>query len=489
MLSTVSPPPMLNPDSHATGILTAIADSSEDAIFVTNLEGVVLTWNRAAADLYGYAFDEIAGRTVSALMPEGHRGELQAFLQQIQAGHRITRLEAVGRTKRGRMVDVRLSASAVQDPRGEVLGAAFVVHDVTRHKQEERAQRSTELRWRSIIESAVDGIVVIDSHGRIEAFNPAAERLFGYAESEVLGANVSMLMPAPYRDEHDGYLARYLREGDARIIGIGRDVQGLRRDGTVFSLHLSVGEMSVEGQRKFTGILHDLSARVRLEEQLREQASLAKLGEMAAVIAHEIRNPLAGIRGAIQIIGGRLPQEGQDVRIIGEIVNRIDSLGGLMRDLLLFARPPQPRLAPTEIQPLVARTVDLLSADPALQGVRVDIGGAALPVMADAELLKIVFHNLLVNGAHAMQGAGRIRVTVTEVGPSCNVAFLDSGPGIPPAIREKVFVPFFTTKSRGTGLGLPTVKRIVDAHRGQILLDCPPAGGTLVTVCLPTARS
>ena len=114
-------------------------------------------------------------------------------------------------------------------------------------------RRTMELRWRSIIESAVDGIVVIDAHGHIDAFNPAAERLFGYTEPEVVGRNVSMLMPSPYRDEHDSYLERYLREGDARIIGIGSDVQGVRRDGTVFPLPLSVGEMSFEGQRKFTG--------------------------------------------------------------------------------------------------------------------------------------------------------------------------------------------------------------------------------------------
>ena len=115
------------------------------------------------------------------------------------------------------------------------------------------------VRWRAVIESAVDGIVVIDAHGRIEAFNPAAERLFGYTESEVVGHNVSMLMPAPYREEHDGYLARYLTEGSPRIIGIGREVKGRRKDATVFPLHLSVGEMSVDGERKFTGILHDLT--------------------------------------------------------------------------------------------------------------------------------------------------------------------------------------------------------------------------------------
>ena len=119
-------------------------------------------------------------------------------------------------------------------------------------------------------------------------------------------------MPAPYHAEHDGYLARYLATGVQKIIGIGREVTGLRRDGTTFPLHLSVGEMMVGGERKFTGILHDLSARVRIEEQLREQSTLARLGEMAAVIAHEVKNPLAGIRGAIQIIGGRLPEGSKD---------------------------------------------------------------------------------------------------------------------------------------------------------------------------------
>src|SRR5215510_4542315 len=127
----------------------------------------------------------------------------------------------------------------------------------------------TEGRWRSIIQSAVDGIVLIDAQGRIEAFNEAAQRLFGYTEAEVLGRNVNILMPSPYCDEHDGYIARYLETGQRKIIGIGREVSGLRKDGTIFPLHLSVGETNVDGDRKFTGILHDLSERVRLEDRLR----------------------------------------------------------------------------------------------------------------------------------------------------------------------------------------------------------------------------
>src|SRR5205823_3603898 len=203
------------------------------------------------------------------------------------------------------------------------------------------------------------------TEGRIDAYNPAAERLFGYTRPEVLGQNVKLLMPEPYRGEHDGYMARYLTTGQKRIIGIGREVTGQRKDGTTFPVHLSVGEMHVGGERKFTGIIHDLTERVRMEQQLREQSALTRLGEMAAVVAHEVKNPLTGIRGAIQVIGGRLPSGSKDVQIIGDIVARIDALNDLMKDLLLFARPPQPRVAPVDVLSLLKTVADLLGQDQA----------------------------------------------------------------------------------------------------------------------------
>jgi two-component system sensor kinase FixL len=292
-------------------------------------------------------------------------------------------------------------------------------------------------------------------------------------------------MPSPYREEHDSYLARYLATGRAKIIGVGREVTGVRKDGTTFPLHLSVGEITVGGERKFTGILHDLSDRVRMEEQIREQTSLAKLGEMSAVIAHEVKNPLAGIRGAIQVFASRMPKDGAESSILTEIVNRIDSLDRLMKELLLFARPPKPNRVSVQLVPLVSATAHLLRQDPALREVEVEITGSAPPIAADPEMLKIVFQNLLINGAHAMQGRGRLRVDVNAIDSSCQIAISDSGPGIPADVREKIFTPFFTTKSRGTGLGLPTAKRFVDAHNGQIVIDCPPSGGTRVVVRLP----
>ena len=362
-----------------------------------------------------------------------------------------------------------------------------MLHDLTDRVQLEDRLRASEAKWRAVIDSAIDGIIVIDGRGRVEAFNPAAERLFGYAEWEVLGKNVYMLMPSPYREEHDGYLSRYQATGQAKIIGIGREVTGRRKDGSTFPLHLSVGETVMAGERRFTGILHDLSARVALEERLREQSALARLGEMAAVIAHEVKNPLAGIRGAVQVIGGRLPADNKDAPMMKEIVARIDALDGMMKDLLVFARPPKPKVARIDLVPLMNSTAGLLKADNEAREVAIEVEGSAPPVAADPDMLKMVFQNLLINSAHAMDGRGTIRIGIAGAGAMCRVSISDSGPGIPPEIQEKIFIPFFTTKRRGTGLGLPTAKRFIEANLGRISIESPPTGGTTVIVDLPAA--
>ena len=355
--------------------------------------------------------------------------------------------------------------------------------DLARHEAQLATSRAERLA--AVINTTVDGIIVIDTYAIVEAFNPGAERLFGYPASEVIGQNIRLLMPPPFRGEHDGYLQRYLATGHAAIIGKGRTVTGQRADGSTFPLHLSVGEMVIDGERKFTGMLHDLSARVALEQQLRDQTALARLGEMAAMLAHEVKNPLAGIRGAVQIIGGRMPAGNPDTAMMKEIISRIDSLDALMKDLLLFARPPKPNRLPTDIVPLLTATAGLLKQDESAKDVDVTIEGLAPPVPADGEMLKMVFHNLLINGAHAMHGRGRIRVRVSTEGAACSVAVSDEGSGIPDDVKDKMFIPFFTTKRRGTGLGLPTAKRFIEAHEGRIIVDTPASGGTTVTVQLP----
>jgi two-component system sensor kinase FixL len=465
----------------------SIIRSAVDAIVLIDSRGRIEAFNPAAERLFGYSEAEVLGQNVSMLMPQPYRGEHDGYLgRYLATGEKKiigSGREVTGQRRDGTTFPLHLSVGETEvDGEQKFTG---IIHDLSSRVSLEERLRASEARWRSVIDSAVDGIIVIDVTGCIESFNPAAERLFGYTEAQVLGKNVNVLMPSPYHEEHDGYMSRYLTTGEKKIIGIGREVKGLRRDGTTFPLRLSVGELNVNGERKFTGIVADLSARVRMEEQLREQTSLARLGEMAAVIAHEVKNPLAGIRGAIQVIGGRLPKESKDAAVVKEILNRIDTLNELIKDLLLFARPPHPRPLPVDLAGLVRMTADLLAGDPALKGIAIHINGAAPPVMADAELLKIVFQNLLVNSAQAMQGRGDIRVTLQPVNGVLRVTVRDAGPGIAADVLERIFTPFFTTKARGTGLGLATAKRIVEAHAGRIAIDSAPGGGTTVTVELP----
>jgi two-component system sensor kinase FixL len=475
--------------ANAARTLAAIVESSDDAIIAKDLAGTILSWNGGAERMYGYSAAEAVGRPIDLIVPEPFVGELSTILERIGKGERVRNFETVRATKDGRLIDVALSISPILDEAGRIVGASAIGRDITDHKKDVNDLRDSEARLRSILESAVDGIIVIDSHGRVESFNPAAERLFGYRAEEVAGQNVNLLMPSPYREQHDEYLARYLATGIAKIIGIGREVTGRRKDGTTFPLHLSVGEMAVSGERKFTGLLHDLSARVKVEEQLREQAALVRLGEMAAVIAHEVKNPLAAVRGAIQVIGKRLPQGAREAAIVIDIVARLDALNQLVRDLLLFARPPRPKPVPVDVSALLSLTATLMGEDGANRGVQVVIDGAAPTIAADAELLKIVFLNLFLNSAHAMRQNGAIAVTLSASEDVCRIEVADTGPGIPPEIHAKLFTPFVTTKSRGTGLGLSTVKRLVEAHAGTIQVDCPPGGGTTVVITLPLSST
>jgi two-component system, LuxR family, sensor kinase FixL len=305
----------------------------------------------------------------------------------------------------------------------------------------------------------------------------------------VIGQNAKLLMPTPYRDEHDQYIHNYLTSAVPRIIGTGREVTAVRRDGTTFPIHLSVGKMMLSGEPKFTGIIHDLSDRVRMEEQLREQTALARLGEMAAVVAHEVKNPLAAVRAVVQTLGRRLPHDEQTQKIVLQTTGRIDALAALMGDLLLFARPPKPRNVTVHMDALISSTVEFLKGDGALKDVDVEVAGSVPPIAADPDLLKIVFLNVLVNSGQAMQGHGQIKVNLTTADRICHITLRDSGPGLPPQARDKLFMPFFTTKAKGTGLGLATTKRLVEAHGGTITIESPLDGGAQVSIALPAVGS
>ncbi len=203
---------------------------------------------------------------------------------------------------------------------------------------------------------------------------------------------------------------------------------GLKKDGTRFPVHLSVGEMVSEGKRSFTGILHDLSDRVALEQRLAEQKSLAKLGEMAAVVAHEVKNPIAGIRGALQVITSRMPADQRDRAILLDIITRLDALNRIVQDMLMFARPRALRQEPVPLGSLLRETAALIERDPGMPNLEIGVTGSA-DIVGDREMLQVVFQNILMNAAQAMDGQGRIDVTIAAADGRCRVAIADRGPG------------------------------------------------------------
>jgi two-component system sensor kinase FixL len=216
------------PSDEASRILAAIVESSEDAIIAKDPGGTILSWNQAAERMYGYSAGEIIGRNISVLVPGDYREELEGIMRRVAAGERVQHFETVRVTKAGDRREVSLTISPLRNEAGEIMGASTIARDITQRNSDFTQLRNSEARLRSVVESAVDGIIVIDAAGIVEAFNQGAERQFGYGASEVIGRNVSMLMPPPYQEEHDGYLARYLRTGQARIIGIGREVTARR---------------------------------------------------------------------------------------------------------------------------------------------------------------------------------------------------------------------------------------------------------------------
>jgi PAS domain S-box-containing protein len=468
-------------------ILQSILDSAVDGIIVIDARGVIKVFNSGAERLFGYSAEEMLDQNVKVLMPspdfEQHDRYIASYLET-----GVPRIIGTGREVRGRRKDgstfpVHLSVGQMDlDGQPAFTG---ILHDLSRRVAMEEALRKSEERVRSIVESAVDAIIVIDVRGTIQAFNPSAERLFGYRLDEALGRNVNMLMPSPDRERHDEYLHHYLTTGEQKIIGIGREVTARRKDGTTFPVHLSVGEMKSDaGTRSFTGILHDLSDRVVLEQRLTEQKSLAKLGEMAAVVAHEVKNPIAGIRGALQVITSRMPPDQRDRSILLDIITRLDGLNRIVQDMLMFARPRALLRQPIAIGALLSDTASLMERDPSMRNLEIGVTGTA-DIVGDPEMLQIVFQNILMNAAQAMEGQGRIDVTIVGANGRCRIAVVDRGPGMLPDVRDKAFDAFFTTKHRGTGLGLPIARRVVEAHGGTIHIDVPPEGGTTISVELP----
>jgi PAS domain S-box-containing protein len=326
-------------------------------------------------------------------------------------------------------------------------------------------------------------LAITDVKGRITYVNDKFCEISKYSREELIGQD--------HRIINSGYHPKEFIRNLWLSITHGRiwrgEIRNRAKDGTFYWVDTTIVPFLDERGKpyQYMAIRYDITERKRSETLLREQTALARLGEMAAVVAHEVKNPLAGIRGALQVISGRMPEASRERAIVGDIVVRLDSLNDIVQDLLVFARPREPKLAPVKIAEILEETASLLKKDAAHAAVTVKIDGARPVIQADAEQLKTVFLNLLLNAAQASDSGADVNVTIESGEDECLVRIADYGAGIPAEVRERIFEPFFTTKHRGTGLGLPTARRVVERHGGTVEFDCPASGGTVVTITLP----
>jgi PAS domain S-box-containing protein len=328
-------------------------------------------------------------------------------------------------------------------------------------------------------------VATTDRQGTITYANDKFCEISKYSREELIGQN--------HRIINSGYHPREFFQDMWRTIGSGQlwhaEIRNRAKDGTLYWVDTTIVPFLDEHGRpyQYIAIRHDITDRKRAEAELREQAALTRLGEMAAVVAHELKNPLAGLRGALEILGRRMPPTTADRQIVGEMVARIDALNQMVQDLLVFARPTPPKIAPVAVGQIVRDTIALLGTDPDMREITFEEAGVdtALMIHADSELMKGVLLNLMINAAQAMGRRGRINVSIAEGQGGCEVSIADHGPGIPEEIRANVFDPFFTTKHRGTGLGLAVARRTVELHGGKLRFECPPGGGTVMIVSLP----
>ena len=326
-------------------------------------------------------------------------------------------------------------------------------------------------------------VATTDVSGRITYVNDKFVEISGYSREELIGQDHRVVNSAYHPKEFIRELWRTIANGE---VWHG-ELRNRAKDGHYYWVDTTIVPfLDLRGKPyQYIAIRADITARKAAEERLAQQAALARVGQMAAVVAHEVRNPLAGIKGAIQVLMSRRLADDGELPVMRDIVTRIDALSDLINDLMVFARPRPPQLAVVELHAILADAITIVRRDPSAHGVNISVDGDDVPVTADGELVRATVLNLLLNAAQAMASQGRIIVTTARRDGSAIIQIRDTGPGIPLEIRDQVFEPFFTTKARGGGLGLPIARRTAELHGGTLTLDCPAGGGTVVTLSLP----
>jgi PAS domain S-box-containing protein len=468
-------------------------------------QGHVISWSNGAQRIAQYTAAEVLGKYVGMFhsKEDQDKGEPKRSLDVARAAGKFETNSWRVR-KDGTRYMARVVIHPIHNDRGEFVGYAKIMRDETDRQRTQRQIREGTM-LRALVDTAVDGVIMIDARGSILMFNPACEKLFGYKAEEVIGQNVKMLMPEPYRGEHDGYLSNYHQTGERKIIGIGREVTGQRKDGSTFPMELSVGEAKQDGQSSFVGIVHDLTERKRTEEQLAQAQKMETVGQLSGGIAHDFNNLLTVIIGNIDLLRENLEMRPDLKQLCDIILNAGERGAALTQRLLAFSRRQTLQPVVIDCNKLVENLRLLLRRTLSED---IDIRIMAEPDLAkayaDPSQLESAILNLALNARDAMPHGGHLTISVgnaaldesystthPEVRPGSYVmiAVTDDGEGMPPDVCARVFEPFFTTKEvgKGSGLGLSMVYGFAKQSNGHVAIYSELGLGTTVRIYVPIA--
>ncbi|AJD46112.1 sensor histidine kinase FixL-like protein (plasmid) [Rhizobium gallicum bv. gallicum R602sp] len=473
-------------------------------IIVQGFDGVITEWSAGCENMYGWMRDEAVGKAVDDLLATQFPESIEEIHRQLRENN-SWQGEITHRHKDGYEVYVASRCMVVNLSDGEAV-IVQTNNDISDLKLAQSEVNAREAHLRSILATVPEAMIVINERGIVISFSTAAEKLFGIQADDICGRNISNLMPNPDRDAHDGYLSRYIRTGERRIIGYGRVVTGQRADGSKFPMELHVGETTANGERIFTGFVRDLTSRYKIEEDLRQAQKMEAVGQLTGGIAHDFNNLLTVISGNLEMIEAKLP-EGPLSLLLREAQDAAGDGAKLTEQLLAFGRrqPLNPTLA--DLGQLVSGFSDLLRRT---LGENIDlktvIVGSNHNVLVDSSQLQNALLNIALNARDAMPRGGSLTTEIKRVyldadyakmypqvrtGDFVLISVTDTGVGMSDEVKEHAFEPFFTTKDvgSGTGLGLSMVYGFVKQSGGHLQLYSEVGRGTTIRIYLPWVQA